>query len=195
MRVRVRSRSLLVLPPSPPPPSNASPRSGQDGEEEDADERRQELGEGEVGQGDLVAWAFLSSDGSLSSLHVQPAHRGKGVAKAVCRRLCERLRDEGAGMGFAALPAGVAAAAESAARVSEGNGGVEMEAKGGKEGEGWEGMRRGLSEGWLSSDVAEDNVGSQGVLRAVGAIEGWKIRWVGVDLECVRRVFEAVRGS
>ncbi|OJD30948.1 gnat family [Diplodia corticola] len=30
-----------------------------------------------------VAWAFLAADGSLSSLHVEPEYRGKGLAKAM----------------------------------------------------------------------------------------------------------------
>ncbi|KAL8680921.1 MAG: hypothetical protein Q9186_002933 [Xanthomendoza sp. 1 TL-2023] len=38
-----------------------------------------------------VAWAFLSPDGSLSSLHVEPAHRGKGLARAVTSKLMDAL--------------------------------------------------------------------------------------------------------
>lgn len=34
-----------------------------------------------------VAWAFLGKDASLSSLHVEPRHRGKGLAGAVTRKL------------------------------------------------------------------------------------------------------------
>ncbi|EJD52868.1 hypothetical protein AURDEDRAFT_181369 [Auricularia subglabra TFB-10046 SS5] len=34
-----------------------------------------------------VAWAFLGPDGSLISLHVEPAYRGRGLAKAVGRRV------------------------------------------------------------------------------------------------------------
>ncbi|KAL9009536.1 MAG: hypothetical protein Q9180_009392, partial [Flavoplaca navasiana] len=36
---------------------------------------------------ELIAWVFISSDGSLSSLFVEPCHRGKGIARAVVRRL------------------------------------------------------------------------------------------------------------
>ncbi|KAH7060571.1 hypothetical protein B0J12DRAFT_649330 [Macrophomina phaseolina] len=34
-----------------------------------------------------VAWAFLAVDGSLSTLHVEPEYRGKGLAKAMGRKL------------------------------------------------------------------------------------------------------------
>lgn len=34
-----------------------------------------------------VAWAFLAVDGSLSSLHVEPEYRGKGLAKAMGRKI------------------------------------------------------------------------------------------------------------
>ncbi|KAI4217200.1 MAG: hypothetical protein LQ351_000509 [Letrouitia transgressa] len=49
------------------------------------------------GEGELVAWAFLGTDGSLTSLHVEPQHRGRGLAKAVTRKLMRDMaRQEGA---------------------------------------------------------------------------------------------------
>lgn len=39
------------------------------------------------GEGEVVAWAFLGVDGSLNSLHVEPAHRGKGLARFVVGEL------------------------------------------------------------------------------------------------------------
>lgn len=38
-------------------------------------------GNGKEERGPLVAWAFLGPDGSLTSLHVEPAFRGRGIAK------------------------------------------------------------------------------------------------------------------
>lgn len=42
---------------------------------------------------ELVAWAYLSIDQSLTTLYVLPSHRGKGLAKtvagAVIRDLCD----------------------------------------------------------------------------------------------------------
>jgi GNAT superfamily N-acetyltransferase len=47
--------------------------------------------------GQLIAWAFLGLDGSLTSLHVEPEWRGKGLAKAVTVRLFGLLRGPGSG--------------------------------------------------------------------------------------------------
>lgn len=49
-------------------------------------DRNDEGGEGE-GEGELVAWGFVGVDGSLSTLHVEPWERGRGVGKAVAGRL------------------------------------------------------------------------------------------------------------
>lgn len=119
-----------------------------------------DAGEGEEGQGRgaLVAWAFLGVDGSLTSLHVEPEHRGRGLAKAVSRRLFRSLADDASAMGF---------------RAADGAG----------DGVGVGGYGRG--EGWAHSDVAEENLGSAGVARAMGGEEGWRVRWVSVDLAAV----------
>lgn len=37
-----------------------------------------------------IAWAFLGVDGSLNSLHVEPEHRGKGLARSVVGELIRR---------------------------------------------------------------------------------------------------------
>ena len=41
--------------------------------------------------GELVAWAFLGPDGSLTSLHVEAEFRGKGLAKMITRKLFSLL--------------------------------------------------------------------------------------------------------
>lgn len=51
-----------------------------------------------------VAWGFLGKDASLTSLHVEPRHRGKGLAGRVTRRLFAMQEDvfgKGTGMGHA----------------------------------------------------------------------------------------------
>ncbi len=44
------------------------------------------------------------------------------------------------------------------------------------------GYHGGGAEWWAHSDVAEDNVESAGVAKALGGQEGWRVRWVSVDL-------------
>ncbi|KAI9684569.1 MAG: hypothetical protein M1822_005657 [Bathelium mastoideum] len=83
-----------------------------------------------------VAWAFLGTEGGLSTLHVEPAFRGKGLAKTVAGRL---LVD----------------ALERA---------------------------YGAEEPWAHSEVAEENVASVGVMRALGARKGSLMWWLRVDL-------------
>ncbi|KAK1834704.1 hypothetical protein QBC39DRAFT_395675 [Podospora conica] len=49
-----------------------------------------------LGDGTPVAWAFLGLDGTLVTLHVEEPYRGKGLAKAVARRLMrDHLKDYG----------------------------------------------------------------------------------------------------
>ena len=114
----------------------------------------------------LTAWAFLSPDGSLTSLHVTPPHRRQGLAKAVSRRLLQRLADDASAMGF---------------RPVAGYDGNNNNNNNNNSREG----RRGEEEGWAHSDVAAGNEESAGVARGVGGKEGWVVRWVGVDLRAV----------
>lgn len=37
-----------------------------------------------------IAWGFLGLDGALATLHVEPAHRGKGLALPLCRQIMRR---------------------------------------------------------------------------------------------------------
>ena len=133
---------------------------------------------GGAGEGVLVAWAFISSDGSLSSLHVEKEHRGKGIAKAVCRRSFEMLEAEPEAMGFGSIPASALRSGEE--EMGEGRDGMGD----------WEKIRACGAQGWVSSDIAEDNEQSRGVARSVGGIEVWDVRWVGVDLRAVEMAVE-----
>lgn len=49
-------------------------------------------------------------------------------------------------------------------------------------------MKEVGAEGWAHSDVLEHNADGAGVARGIGGKAGWRVRWVGVDLERVRRV-------
>ncbi|KAL8996455.1 MAG: hypothetical protein Q9169_004049 [Polycauliona sp. 2 TL-2023] len=109
---------------------------------------------------ELVAWVFLASDGSLSSLFVEPAHRGRGLARGVVRRLLLLLL--------------MLTESGEVGDRDDGDGGRGEEEKG---------------KGWVSSDVYLDNEGGRGVAAGVGGKEAWICRWVGCDLGRVRSVW------
>lgn len=74
------------------PPVEEQPREkkrgvGGEGEERDKGKGK---GDGYREEGEVVAWAFLGADGSFSSLHTMPEHRGKGLAGAVVRGLMRK---------------------------------------------------------------------------------------------------------
>ena len=46
-----------------------------------------ELGQPPGGEETPIAWGFLSVDGSLASLHVEPEHRGRGLAVQLCKEV------------------------------------------------------------------------------------------------------------
>ena len=136
-----------------------------------------------------IAWAFLGVDGSLSSLHVEPAHRRQGLAKAVSRRLLRRLADDAAAMGFRAVSEGPGDDWGGVYGGQEGGGGEH----GGRDrdgGTGGETTEYGAGEGWAHSDVAEENVGSAGVARGLGGRVGWRVRWVRMELAAAVAVGE-----
>ena len=61
------------------------------GRGEQAGQAGRDDGAGQGKEGELVAWAFLGPDGSLTSLHVEAEFRGKGLAKMVTKRLFSLL--------------------------------------------------------------------------------------------------------
>ena len=141
----------------------------------------------------LVAWAFLGPDGSLTSLHVEPPHRGLGLAKAVARRLLRSLADdddddEAGTMGF--RPVGTF----NVNMNDEGSSSAKKKKKKKKNNKNKNNNQNGTgachaasARGWAHSDVAAGNVESAGVAKGLGGTEGWRVRWVGVDLRAVAR--------
>ena len=159
---------------SSPPHSSSSHEKGQ-AEEEEARK------EGQLGQ--LISWAFLGPDGSLTSLHVEPPHRGKGLAKAVAKRLFEKLGEDRGGVGFANVDVN-----ERGKRGEDvQRNGKEDDKRDGKgDGDGDVEGDKDRDGAWAHSDVAVENEGSAGVARGVGGREGWVVRWCHVDLGRVR---------
>lgn len=124
----------------------------------------------------MVAWAFLGPDGSLTSLHVEPGHRGRGLAKAVAGRLLTALAHDEAGMGFRPV---VGNGAGTFGRDDNGGESAKKTHANASE-DGSAGPRA-----WAHSDVAAGNVESAAVAKGLGGTEGWSVRWVGVDLRAV----------
>ncbi|KAF2754253.1 hypothetical protein EJ05DRAFT_153689 [Pseudovirgaria hyperparasitica] len=74
---------------------------------------------GQEHSSEAVAWAFLGYDGSLSSMHVEPEYRGKGIAKTLAAKLFREYPEED---GWALAYVGVGNRESEA--VCEGIGGV-----------------------------------------------------------------------
>jgi GNAT superfamily N-acetyltransferase len=52
--------------------------------------------DGDEGDEMPIAWGFLGVDGAVATLHVEPEHRGKGLALALSKQVMRRgMADEG----------------------------------------------------------------------------------------------------
>ncbi|KAK5451570.1 hypothetical protein LTS15_007830 [Exophiala xenobiotica] len=107
-----------------------------------------------------VAWGFLGKDASISSLHTEPAHRGKGLAVCLARELLRRQRQR---QNRAASPF-----LEDTSTRKRGTG-----------------MEMGC---WAHADVSQDNIPSRRVMEKLGGKPMWKVMWTELDLEKVMSV-------
>lgn len=125
------------------------------------------------GNGELVAYAFLGKDGSLGSLEVKSAHRGKGLAGQLSRELFGRQADT------FSFPPDLDGAAAPRTKLGPGEGQL---------------LGREEREGWFShADVGIENTGSQRVMEKLGGKMVWKVCWVEVDLDVVMGTKETAR--
>ena len=123
---------------------------------------------------DPVGWGFLGKDASLSSLHTEPEHRGKGLAVALGAELLRRRHVK---------PAVVAAAVrreEAVARLDDREREWEFGHAAGPDAEGSDG---GWS--WAHADVSKSNVPSRRVMEKLGGKPMWMVLWTELDLEKV----------
>lgn len=125
-------------------------------------------GDGDGERGPLVAWAFLGPDGSLTSLHVEPAFRGRGIAKMLTRRV------------FGLLAAPAPNIPTTTTTLSHPTDSAGHASHAGIPRSGFLDVRPG--EEWAHSDVYVDNGPSAGVARGLGGGEGWVVFWAWVDL-------------
>ncbi|KAK5540663.1 hypothetical protein LTR23_006124 [Exophiala sp. CCFEE 6169] len=107
-----------------------------------------------------VAWGFLGKDASISSLHTEPAHRGKGLAVCLARELLHRQRQRQ-----------TRAASPFPEDTSTPKGGT--------------GMEMGC---WAHADVSQDNIPSRRVMEKLGGKPMWMVMWTELDLEKVMSV-------
>ncbi|KAL4760022.1 uncharacterized protein BDW70DRAFT_72767 [Aspergillus foveolatus] len=141
-----------------------------------------------------IAWAFLGFDGSLSSLHVEPEHRGKGLAVAVGREVMKRgvsvfgpsytfldsysrPRSNGSGNSNADSNSKGDRVASEARHTSALNGSTgaapELPVRLGQENE----------EEWFFADVAVGNTASRRVMEKMGGKALWDVAWIVVEVE------------
>ncbi|RVX68727.1 hypothetical protein B0A52_07613 [Exophiala mesophila] len=109
-----------------------------------------------------VSWGFLAKDQSISSLHTEDEHRGKGLAGYVARELLRR-----------------AAAVVGKNKDEEGGGG------GGEEYERERERKVNDTIYYGHADVSESNVGSRSVMEKLGGVPMWKTAWMEVNLRDV----------
>ena len=142
------------------------PRGGGFLENETAQDHNEETED----EGDLISWAFLGLDSSLSSLHVEPAHRNLGLAKLLTRYLLDLFLANPTGMGFDP---------NITPGTTNDNNNINSPQQ----------AQSALSPGTMIADISIDNPASAGVIRSLGGRPAWQVRWVGID---VGRVEEAV---
>lgn len=121
--------------------------------------------------GECVGWGFLSKDGSISSLHVEPPHRGQGLATGVAHALLSRQ----AATFSTARQQGDLQGSNGTAGVNKGHQ-EEQE----KEAEGW----------WGVVDVEESNAPSQRVMAKLGARVWWGVQWCEINIPVVLKGLE-----
>ncbi|EXJ61164.1 uncharacterized protein A1O5_11956 [Cladophialophora psammophila CBS 110553] len=144
--------------------------------------RRDEQPSPGPGRGPAVGWGFLGKDASLSSLHTEPEHRGKGLAVALGRELLRRQH----------VVSPSDAAAEAEAEVEE--------EKEGEISHGDVGRGRGNRSryptidysrsttsakpfAWAHADVSQSNTASRRVMEKLGGMALWMVMWTEVDME------------
>jgi GNAT superfamily N-acetyltransferase len=121
--------------------------------------RAEEAAEGAAEGAELVAWGFLSVDGSLASLYTDPQLRGRGMGKAVGKRL---------------------------GRMVQAGDGARMDGERDEAGMAFRGVRPGGD--WVHADVMAANIGSVKVMEGLGGVWAWDCHWCWLDLELVDRV-------
>ncbi|KAL2397054.1 hypothetical protein ABEF95_014714 [Exophiala dermatitidis] len=115
-----------------------------------------EHGYGQGHESKPVAWGFLGKDASLSSLHTEPEHRGKGLAAGLARELLRQSTSRSS----------TQACVNGEQHNSSNRGG-------------------GQNSYFAHSDVSVSNKQSRRVMEKLGGVPMWKVAWVEADLSVV----------
>ena len=125
---------------------------------------------------ECIAWCFLSKDASLSSLHVEPAHRNLGLATTIGEELLRRMPAAFSQTGEEVQSAG--APWKSWDGDTQQNGGPPWEYSNGEFGV--------ETPQWYGHvDVEENNEASQKVMRKLGGEVWFGVQWVEIDVGVV----------
>ncbi len=110
-----------------------------------------------------IGWGFLGKDASLSSLHTEPQHRGKGLAVALGAELLRRQH--------------IVTSSEEPQPIGgkdtrQANGQTEdVEAT------------KGGSYTWAHADVSKSNTASRRVMEKLGGKPTWMVMWTEVEIQ------------
>ncbi|KAJ5396489.1 Acyl-CoA N-acyltransferase [Penicillium cosmopolitanum] len=113
---------------------------------------QQDVAEEGDGEEMPIAWAFLGLDGALSTLHVEEAHRGKGLALALSKETMRRGLVADSVFGASALD-------------------VQGDEK-----------LVGDIEGWVHTEVAQYNVASRRVMEKIGGEALSTVMWAVIEV-------------
>ena len=110
-----------------------------------------------------IGWGFLGKDASLSSLHTEPEHRGKGLAVTLGAELLRRQH-------VATSLAGTHSTDGKDSRRVNGQAGDD-------------GMMEEERFTWAHADVSKNNTASIRVMEKLGGKPIWMVMWTEVDMQ------------
>ncbi|MCJ1338783.1 hypothetical protein MMC09_004072 [Bachmanniomyces sp. S44760] len=116
---------------------------------------------------EMLAWGFLGTEGALSSLHVEAEMRGRGWGKKVAARLFGQMMvgDDNDNNNHHDLSSSAPSSPSPPHTTKTGF------------------VNISPGDEWCHANVAPDNKGSIGVMRALGGQEAWDCFWCRVDLK------------
>ncbi|OQV03298.1 hypothetical protein CLAIMM_08351 [Cladophialophora immunda] len=129
------------------------------------------------GDSQPVGWGFLGKDASLSSLHTEPEHRGRGLAVALGRELLRRQH--------------VVVSRSAAATAAEKGGEGRLEGAATESTTTTTTTTKTATSNihrrytWAHADVSRSNTASRRVMEKLGGRPLWMVMWTEMDIEKV----------